>query len=305
MPWHPSSPDADHRHVQSRMLRSIAAAILPVLTITASYGANTRFTPIATYPSGGKAQYTATADVNGDGKQDVFASNLNGVVSQSLLGNGNGSFQPAKTIVALSGGGSYPILTADFNRDGKPDLAVLQPAKTRVLIYLGRGDGTFQAVQAVLCWRRSEVHGGRGCEPGRNHLGSDRQRTDPYQKAILGFTVGFTFLLGDGTGSFHPPVTVTATERSRRRRGYRRRSEQRRRSRRSLRAVREVRRKSFSGMELEPFASSLHSTMARVKDGESQLLLADLHGTGKLDLVVGYYGFEGNPGGVNPVFRKR
>ena len=145
MPWHPSSPDADHRHVQSRMLRSIAAAILPVLTITASYGANTRFTPISTFPSRGDGAIYG----NRRRKRRRKARRLCQQPERccfSPFGQWQRIFFSAseKTIVALPAG-SYPILTADFDRDGKPDLAVLQPGRTRVLIYLGRGDGTFGA----------------------------------------------------------------------------------------------------------------------------------------------------------------
>ena len=76
--------------------------------------------------------------------------------------------------------------------------------------------------------------------------------------------VGFTFLLGDGTGSFHPPVMVTAKNGAAggviavgdlNRDG----------DLDVLSAVRQAYRKSFSGMEMEPSASRCHLMMARVK----------------------------------------
>jgi hypothetical protein len=62
----------------------------------------------------------------------------NGTVSV-LLGQGDGTFQSAVNYPA----GSYPwsVVVADFNGDGKPDLAVAAPT---VRVLLGNGDGTFQ-----------------------------------------------------------------------------------------------------------------------------------------------------------------
>ncbi len=99
MPWQ-QSPAASHLCAPSRMLRSILTGLVPVLIVALCHGANPRFTTIATYPSGGVAQYTASADVNGDGKQDVFASDLNGVISL-LVGEWQRLFQSAKTLATL------------------------------------------------------------------------------------------------------------------------------------------------------------------------------------------------------------
>jgi len=59
-----------------------------------------------------------------------------------LLGKGNGTFQRAVDYST----GSYPqsVAVADFNGDGKPDLAVSNVNGT-VSVLLGNGDGAFQA----------------------------------------------------------------------------------------------------------------------------------------------------------------
>jgi hypothetical protein len=66
-----------------------------------------------------------------------------------LLGTGDGTFQ-RQTIYSAGSTGDfpYPLLVADFNGDGKLDLAraaALFTAGTGVL--LGNGDGTFQPVR--------------------------------------------------------------------------------------------------------------------------------------------------------------
>jgi hypothetical protein len=274
----------------SRMLRAIGASMLPLLITAGSYAASARFPSITTYPSGGNAQYTATADVNGDGKQDVFASNTNGVVTL-LLGNGNGSFQPAKTIASL-GAGSYPILTADFNRDGKPDLAVLVPGKTQVRIYLGRGDGTFQAPKLFYTGYGAKYMavGDVNNDQNLDLLVSESSPTNVNE-------VGFSVLLGDGKGGLHAPVKIIAKNQGAG----------------SLIAVGDLNRDGNLDVvtcdqsgQAEAFLGNGNGTFREQAEfddgtnvgGESQLLLADLHGTGKLDLVIGTSGFEGFAGAV-------
>ena len=95
------------------------------------------FQPAATYGSGGsEADFVTVADFNGDGNLDLAVSNQgpsaggdgNGVVSL-LLGNGDGTFQPA---AAYGTGGSLAVSVSagDFNGDGQPDLAVVNQCPT-------------------------------------------------------------------------------------------------------------------------------------------------------------------------------
>jgi Bacterial Ig-like domain (group 3)/MBG domain (YGX type)/FG-GAP-like repeat len=83
----------------------------------------------------------ATADFNGDGRQDLAILNGQDNSYEILLGNGDGTFQAA---LAYSVGATPgTVAVADFNEDGKLDLAILYATAKQVSILLGNGDGTF------------------------------------------------------------------------------------------------------------------------------------------------------------------
>jgi hypothetical protein len=98
--------------------------------------------------------WVAAGDFNGDGKLDLAvvapgcSPGTNGVAI--LLGNGDGTFTAKPTLTSPL---QSPVsaVVGDFNNDGKLDLAVVDRSagSDMLFVFLGKGDGTFQAPASV------------------------------------------------------------------------------------------------------------------------------------------------------------
>jgi hypothetical protein len=84
---------------------------------------------------GAEAGFLTVADLNGDGKLDLAATNGKSV--GILLGNGDGTFQPQVEYAAGSSPSSLAV--GDFNGDGRLDIAVADRANSTVSVLLQPG----------------------------------------------------------------------------------------------------------------------------------------------------------------------
>jgi hypothetical protein len=148
------------------------------------------------YATGNLPFSVAVGDFNGDGKLDLAVADNGGGVSV-LLGNGDGTFQPAVSYAA----GSIPwsVAVGDFNGDGKLDLAVANAGSDNVSVLLGNGDGTFQPA----------VNYAAGVSPNSVAVG-DFNGDGKLDLALADNGGGVSVLLGNGDGTFQPAVSYAA-----------------------------------------------------------------------------------------------
>ena len=123
-----------------------------------------------------------------------------------LKGNGDGTFGAATTIV--SGQVSSGLLSADFNKDGNPDLIVpinfaygTPPLYTPnfdqdgLALFIGHGDGSFSPVTTV-------APGSDPYYPLTADVNGDGNLDIVYDSSYLGPDDGLSVLLGHGDGTF-------------------------------------------------------------------------------------------------------
>ncbi len=81
--------------------------------------------------------FVAVGDFNGDGKPDLVVTNHLFTTTSMLLGNGDGTFQPAQDFPVDSD--PVFVTVGDFNGDRKPDLAVANLHSLNISVLLGNG----------------------------------------------------------------------------------------------------------------------------------------------------------------------
>jgi len=126
-------------------------------TGTGSFGA-----PVSTYYPDGNVGYQTqivSADFNGDGIADVATPDygLGSGYASVLLGTGTGSFSFDGNFA--TGSNPFGIVTADFNMDGKPDLATANESSNNVSILLNSPTHTISiaSTATTLCTSSSST----------------------------------------------------------------------------------------------------------------------------------------------------
>ena len=198
------------------VLRLVFIASLAVLAPGNSW-ASKLFQAAQMYSPGGvTAVSIAVADVNGDGKPDIVVANgcvldpnCMGAIAV-LLGNGDGTFQAAKSFIsglALTSS----VAVADVNRDGKPDLVLstgitCSPACAGMgSVLLGNGDGTFGTFHTFLT---GGYEAGAVAIADANGDGKpDILVSNGFENSNLSGHGSLGVLLGNGDGTFQSAQT--------------------------------------------------------------------------------------------------
>jgi uncharacterized repeat protein (TIGR01451 family) len=178
---------------------SVSAAVSHPVTATLSNGA----APPVSYKLPLSPQWIGHGDFNSDGKADIVTVSTGsgagaGGAGRSiivLLGNGDGTLRTASSYVASTNYSFSGAVIADFNLDGRPDIAT--GGDDGIVINRGNGDGTFAApLQSGETAYASSL------------VSSDFDRDGkPDMAAVYGSAV--VILFGKGDGTFHPRVAVT------------------------------------------------------------------------------------------------
>jgi hypothetical protein len=171
------------------------------------------FAPPVSFPnaSGFDSPAVVAVDLDGDGDLDVVIAHQIAcytapcIVARTLsvlIGNGDGTFQPAREVEV--GTGMSRIAVGDFNRDGVKDLAVAGD-RARVYRLFGVGDGTF--VQQPTLTLTADTLGVDGTDIDVADFNGDTIQDLVVAIALNGSRTAI--LIGNGDGTFRAPHIIT------------------------------------------------------------------------------------------------
>lgn len=246
--------------------------------------------------NGGNVISIVSTDFNGDGYPDIAALSNRGLM-EVLLNKGDGTFPVTPTYYFIgedydNGGTNYPhqLAVGDFNKDGHPDLVVIDNQQDSAGVLLNNGDGTFASPSYYVWADRS------GASIAVADVNGDG---NPDFVISTIYDDSETIFLGNGDGTFHSvraylPITISQGIST------------------NLPVPQTVGFGDFNGdgkKDMAVIDSANNSVTIFLNNGDgtfkesanystgtsgADVAIADLNGDGKLDLVVGLNGNCGN-----------
>ena len=167
--------------------------VLALLLVPAACAAHERQ---HTFPVGDGPGVLVVLDANGDAKADVVTANEKSGDATVLLGDGKGGFTEATGSPVNVGSMPNDVAVADFDRDGRPDLAFANHEAQRLTVLRGDGRGGFapmpgSSLEVAVKPHPHGVAAGDFDGDGNPDLVTDSWAEDRLQ-----------YFLGDGKGGF-------------------------------------------------------------------------------------------------------
>ena len=170
-------------------------------------------------------QAVAVADFTGDSRLDLAITTDTDDAIYLFSGKGDGTFTFLRTVDGRTSAQRnsstavtlYGIASADFNRDGRMDLAVTQWKTDLLALFLGNGNGTFQAPATFEIGRHPgylQVARLNGDDSPDLAILLQGGRQNPRSSTETPLPGGAALLLGNGDGTFtlRPPITEGLSE---------------------------------------------------------------------------------------------
>ena len=157
-----------------------------------------KFAAQVRYPGGPTPQWLAVGDFNNDGKLDLAVADFGGALAITL-GNGDGTLKKP-SVIQLANTQPSAVVAADFDGDGKLDLIVAENIPNTVGVFIGKGNGTFNAPKNY------------GSGEGASLVTADFNADGILDLATGGSSNLVNLLLGKGAGTFKKPVGLPTSQ---------------------------------------------------------------------------------------------
>lgn len=199
------------KHLCSRLTAAACAGFVSIACFSQSAPSFTT----ETSASGPTPTHVYAVDVNNDGLTDIIQDTAQpgstGSYFAVSINTGNGTFLPPVTY-KINSHAPTPLTWGDFNHDGKVDIAVAVPPN-QVAVYLGNGDGTFQAAITTTLNLPNTTW---GTFPQSSIVAADFNKDGNVDLVAAGYEGSNYFagpwviylLEGDGSGRFNNPTPI-------------------------------------------------------------------------------------------------
>jgi hypothetical protein len=170
----------------------------------ASPGADAASGPVTRFTVGPGPSPVTLADFNRDGRLDLLVGTQGDGQARVFFGDGRGGFALAPRSPFPAGPMPSDFALADFDADGRMDLAVANHETSDVTVFLGDGSGGFGAARSVFTGSRPHVHSVAAADlsgDGSVDLVVESADTDSVQVVFgdgqAGFSSPAAFFVGD------------------------------------------------------------------------------------------------------------